>query len=264
MKEMKANKTTATLLMVLILASMTAIAVPVHADTIEHSADWNSFTIRSQDVENRMGEVSVAISGLAVSGDLYVGNTLTLSGTVDMKADTGIHAWWIHEAWACSWGYATLTGPGVHHYEESSYKWADGYILSGWWWNIIPNDQSQTWDFSFEFTPEHTDSYTLKAFGHADAGYYREYIGSGHPSWSWSDSDNQVDSITFDVEELDATGVVEFLLSKGVLNKGQANSLLVKIEKGNERPFVNEVNALCRGHILTTALRDWLLYVEFA
>ena len=199
------EKTTATLLMVLLLASITAIAVPAHADTIDHTEHWNPFTIRSQDVENRMGVVSVVISGLAVSGDLYVGNTLTLSGTVDMKADSGIHAWWIHEAWACSWGSAALTGPGVHEYYESPLKWADGYILSGWWWNIIPNDQSQKWDFSFNFIPTQTGTYTLKAFGHADAGYWRQHYDSEHPGWSWKRWLEDDDSITFDVTVMEAT-----------------------------------------------------------
>jgi len=60
-----------------------------------------------------------------------------------------------------------------------------------------------------------------------------------------------------------ATEVVQELLDDGVLNKGQANSLLVKIEKGNRIAFENEVNALWRGHILTEVQRDQLLEAEF-
>ena len=61
-----------------------------------------------------------------------------------------------------------------------------------------------------------------------------------------------------------ATKEVEDLRAEGVLNKGQANSLLVKIRKGNRTPFENEVNALCRGNILTEEQRDWLLSAGFA
>jgi len=60
-----------------------------------------------------------------------------------------------------------------------------------------------------------------------------------------------------------ATNVVEDLLAEGVLNKGQANSLFVKIEKGNRNPFENQVNALFQGHILTEEQRDLLLNAFF-
>lgn len=204
------------------LVSITAIVAPVHADNIVidnrpwsyivHSPDWNSFTIRPQvnwpEDADRPRELSVDISGLTVSGDLYVGNTLTLSGTVDMKADPGIHGWWVHSAVACSYGYAKLTHDGtLDHYEPSPLKWAacDAYGGdTGWKWRIIPNDQSQTWTFSFEFTPTEAGTYTLKAFGYVDASYWRQHVGPNDPGLSWYDSDNQADSFTFEVQVLRA------------------------------------------------------------
>jgi len=200
-----------------LLVSITAIVTPVHADNIvednrpwsyiEHSPDWNPFTIRypqhwPEDAD-RPRDLSVVISDLSVSGELYVGNTLTLSGTVDMTADPGIHAWWIHSAVACSYGYAKLTHDGtLDHYEPSPLKWAacDAYGgYDGWRWRIIPNDQSQTWTFSFDYTPTEAGTYTLKAFGHVDASYWRQHVDSNNPGLSWYDSDNQADSFTFEV-----------------------------------------------------------------
>lgn len=258
-------------LMTILLLSITAIAIPVHADApvIDHTPDWNPFTIELSwaNPDFIIGEVDVVFS-MAVSGYPYVGNALTLSGTIDMTARAEVIGWGI-EAWACSYGDVKLTYEGdLLHYEASPIKWADGSHEAWWEWDFyrVPNDQSQTYDFSFDYIPTQEGTYTLKAFGHADAGYYTEWAkyepwfpGGDYKGWL----NKHATPLTFDVELLTASEVVALLLEEGVLNKGQANSLFVKIEKDNRTPFENQVNALCRGHILTTGLRDWLLSVEF-
>jgi len=53
------------------------------------------------------------------------------------------------------------------------------------------------------------------------------------------------------------------LLKTGVLNQGQANSLIVKINKGNRTPYENEVKSLYAEGILTETQRDGLLFASF-
>jgi len=60
-----------------------------------------------------------------------------------------------------------------------------------------------------------------------------------------------------------ATNLVNALFELGVLNQGQANSLLIKIEKSSEKPYKNQVNALYLSKILTESQKNLLLNALF-
>ena len=74
-------------------------------------------------------------------------------------------------------------------------------------------------------------------------------------------SDGRIDMGAFERQPVTLDERIEHLLDTGVLNRGQANSLLVKLNSaGNERAqlnrlwaFINEVNAMVRAGILSAA-----------
>ncbi len=154
------------------------------------------------------GSTKCEVKDLAVSGPAYVGQPVTVTGTVDMTAWVQCIGWNYYgvEVWAESLGYAAVTDTpesfsvsnkgwtitGALEYVHSPWKWSDhayGVDEYGWWFHVDTNDESQVWDFSITFTPTHTGEYTLFAGGRVQAGYWSDADYFGEPWFPHPDPD---------------------------------------------------------------------------